>query len=94
MDAVTDLWVYDFATDSAEQWLPDQVGRAIWSPAGSAESILAIAQHNGEAFDLVLMDAPGQATTLVTAIDPLLFLVARWPGDRFCARQPIVCHPD
>src|SRR3972149_1760520 len=30
--SVSDLWVYDYTSGKANQWVPDNVGRASWSP--------------------------------------------------------------
>ncbi|MFN2221898.1 MAG: hypothetical protein ACK2UH_05060, partial [Candidatus Promineifilaceae bacterium] len=40
---VSDLWVYQYGSDQASQWLSDNVGRALWSPTGGA---LAVAVFN------------------------------------------------
>jgi Tol biopolymer transport system component len=67
IDAVTDLWVYDFATGTEELWLDGNVGRADWSLDGE---VLAVALHNGVVFDLVLVDGPNSVTKIVEDIDP------------------------
>ena len=41
--AVSDLWVYQYGSGQASQWLSDNVGRALWSPTGGA---LAVATFN------------------------------------------------
>jgi hypothetical protein len=67
-DAVTDLWVYDYATGQSEQWLAGEVARAEWSPVDT--EVLAVALHNGSAFDLVLMSGPIEWTVLNEDINP------------------------
>ena len=67
LDAVTDLWVYDYALGESELWLDDNIGRAAWSPEGD---ILAVALHNGTAFDLALMSDPEEWVVLNKDIDP------------------------
>lgn len=67
--SVTDLWVYDYATDTTEQWLQDDVGRAYWSPylpESSEPQQLVAAVFDAEigAFDLVLVDGPDQTRKL------------------------------
>jgi hypothetical protein len=68
LDAVTDLWVYDYATSESEQWLEEDVARAEWSPTDT--EVLAVALHNGAAFDLALMVGPEEWIILNKDIDP------------------------
>ncbi len=63
--SVTDLWIYDYATDTTEQWLQDDVGRAYWSPyipdsLEPQQLVAAIFDSDIGAFDLVLVDGPDQ----------------------------------
>lgn len=67
-DAVTDLWVYDYATGESEQWLDGNVARADWSPVDT--EVLAVAHHNGTTFDLVLMLGPEDWIVLNEDISP------------------------
>ncbi len=67
LDAVTDLWIYDYAIGESELWLDGNVGRAAWSPA---QDTLAVALHNGTVFDLVLMSGPDDWVILNKDIDP------------------------
>ena len=67
VDAVTDLWVYDYAVDSTQLWLDGNVARAAWSPT---EDVLAVALHNGTSFDLALMSGPEDWVILNKDIDP------------------------
>ena len=73
--SVSDLWVYDYDAAEAVQWLPDNVGRASWSPvqAGQLEEQgLAAAIYNTEEgrYDLALVDGPGQVEWLATCASP------------------------
>jgi hypothetical protein len=68
LDAVTDLWVYDYATGEREQWLEGNVARAEWSPID--RELLAVALHNGSAFDLALMSGPAEWIILNQDIEP------------------------
>jgi hypothetical protein len=68
LDAVTDLWVYDYAASESEQWLEGDVARAEWSPTDT--EVLAVALHNGTAFDLALMIGPEEWIILNKDIDP------------------------
>ena len=68
VDAVTDLWVYDYATGENEQWLDGNVARAEWSPVDT--EVLAVALHNGTTFDLVLMLGPEDWIILNKEISP------------------------
>lgn len=67
LDAVTDLWVYDYAVGESERWLEGNVGRAEWSPEAD---VLAVALHNGTGFDLALMNGPQDWVVLNKDIDP------------------------
>lgn len=63
--SVSDLWVYNYDTGEASEWLPDNVARALWSPlqAGRfSDQRLAAAIYNTEEgqFDLALVGGPGQ----------------------------------
>ena len=56
--SVSDLWVYDFKTDQLTQWFEGNIGRAAWSSDPTQPPTLAIAQHNGAGFDLILAQQP------------------------------------
>ncbi|MCP4419444.1 MAG: hypothetical protein GY805_22755 [Chloroflexi bacterium] len=70
-DSVTDLYLYNFATETDDLWA-EQVGRAALSPAStSSEQVkVAVAIHNGQGFDLVLLLEPGNGVPLASNIDP------------------------
>ena len=73
--SVSDLWVYDYISGVATQWLPDNVGRASWSPLqpGQLEGQrLAVAIYSSETdrYDLVLVDGPGQLEPLASCASP------------------------
>lgn len=68
VDAVTDLWVYDYSTGESVQWLEGNVARAEWSPVDT--EVLAVALHNGVSFDLVLMLAPEDWIVLNKDVSP------------------------
>jgi hypothetical protein len=55
--SISDLWVYDYQTGSATQWLEDNVSRAVWAPDGEH---LTAAVYNPETdqIDLVLLSGP------------------------------------
>jgi hypothetical protein len=69
--SVTDLWVYDYATDEAEEWLADNVANASWSPAIPghwSEQVLAASIFNTAVgrFDLALVHGPNEIEFLAT----------------------------
>ena len=73
--SVSDLWVYDYTSGKANQWVPDNVGRASWSPMreGQAEQQrLAAAIYDTEngRYDLVLLDGPFQSQLLASCASP------------------------
>jgi hypothetical protein len=69
-DAVTDLHIYSFVTETDQLWA-EQIGRAIISPASSSQQLeVAVAVHNGQSFDLIIMSSSDDAVPLVTDIDP------------------------
>jgi hypothetical protein len=73
--SVSDLMVYDYVTGESEQWLPDNVARASWSPlhAGRfSEQRLAAAIYNTEEgyFDLAIVNGPGQVEWLANCATP------------------------
>jgi hypothetical protein len=55
--SISDLWVYDYQTGSATQWLEDNVSQAAWAPDGEH---LTAAVYNPETdqIDLVLLSGP------------------------------------
>jgi hypothetical protein len=73
--SVSDLWVYDFASGKANQWVPDNVGRASWSPMREGQpepQRLAAAIYDTEhgRYDLVLLDGPFQSQLLASCASP------------------------
>ncbi|GMR10307.1 MAG: hypothetical protein BMS9Abin28_1128 [Anaerolineae bacterium] len=73
--SVSDLWVYDYDTGEAVQWLPDNVSRASWSPVQPGrftDQRLAAAIYNTEEgrYDLALVDGPGQVEWLANCTSP------------------------
>jgi len=69
--SVSDLWVYDYATGEAEEWLADNVASAAWSPAIPghwSEQVLAASVYNTSAgrFDLALVHGPNEVEFLAT----------------------------
>ena len=71
--SVTDLWVYDYATDSGEKWLEDDVGRVYWSPYLPESSVpqqlaAAVFDSNNGTFDLLLVDGPGQTRKIANCV--------------------------
>ena len=73
--SVSDLWVYDYTSGKANQWVPDNVGRASWSPMreGQVEQQrLAAAIYDPELdrYDLALLDGPFQSEPLATCASP------------------------
>ena len=73
--SVSDLWVYGYETGEAVQWLPDNVGRALWSPlqpGNFADQRLAAAIYNTEEgrYDLGLLSGPQQVEWLANCASP------------------------
>ena len=73
--SVSDLWVYDYSSGVAMQWLPDNVGRASWSPLqpGQLEGqrlAAAIYIPETDRYDLALVDGPGPVEPLATCASP------------------------
>lgn len=73
--SVSDLWVYEYDTGEATQWLPDNVARASWSPlfpGRFSEQRLAAAIYNTEEgrYDLALVSGPGQVEWLASCASP------------------------
>ncbi len=67
--SVTDLWVYDYGSDTSERWLEDDVAQAYWSPylPGSTrpqELAAAVFDSESGTFNLMLIDSPGQTRQL------------------------------
>lgn len=69
--SVTDLHLYNFATGEDAVWA-EQVGRAVISPMTMLEGppSVAVAIHNGQSFDLVLIRGVENRTVLLEDIDP------------------------
>jgi hypothetical protein len=57
--AVSDLWVYDYQTGTAQKWLDDNVTRAVWAPDGEHVTA-AVYNPESEEIDLVLVSGPDQ----------------------------------
>lgn len=70
-DSVTELRIYNFVTDTDRFWA-DKVGRAALSPVNplTGEPDVAVAVHNGQDFDLIVMPDPDNSVLLVENIDP------------------------
>jgi hypothetical protein len=67
--SVSDLWVYDYASDTSEMWLEDDVSRAYWSPYFPESSepqqlAAAVFDSSSGTYDLVLVDGPSQTRTI------------------------------
>lgn len=69
--SVTNFHMLNFATGEAEKWA-EQVGRAAITPQIMMDGppSVAVAIHNGQSFDLVLMRGFENQTVLVEDIDP------------------------
>src|SRR3990172_3513073 len=101
--SVSDLWVYDYTFGKANQWVPDNVGRASWSPMreGQAEpQRLGGAVYDTEhgRYDLVFFDGPLHTQPLPKPPPPC-FSPATLPStssgwSRWMGRVPINrrCH--
>jgi hypothetical protein len=57
--SISDLWVYDYETDTSEQWLADNVNWASWAPDG-ARLTAVVYNTEEEAMDLVFVSGPNQ----------------------------------
>lgn len=73
--SVSDLWVYDYVTQKASMWLPDNIARAAWAPLETghfSDQRLAAAIYNTEEgrFDLGLVSGPGQVEWLANCASP------------------------
>jgi hypothetical protein len=73
--SVSDLWVYDYTSGKANQWVPDNVGRASWSPMreGQVEQqrlAAAIYDPGRDRYDLALLDGPFQSEPLANCASP------------------------
>ena len=70
-DSVTELRIYNFATNTDTLWA-EKVGRAALSLVNpqTGEPDVAVAVHNGQGFDLVVMLDPDSSVPLVENIDP------------------------
>lgn len=70
--SVTDLYIYNFATESNQLWADGNVGRTALSPVSpiSEQPTVAVAVHNGQAFDLVLKLGPDNDVPLVQDVAP------------------------
>lgn len=61
--SVTSLYVYDYATDTSQMWLEDNVLRASWSPDGERVTA-AVYNPQTEKIELIFVSAPGQVDVL------------------------------
>ncbi|MGB5844059.1 MAG: hypothetical protein WBG94_06425 [Anaerolineales bacterium] len=57
--SVSDLWVYDYQSGTQEEWLDDNVTRAVWAPDGE-HLTAAVYNPESEQIDLVLVSGPNQ----------------------------------
>ncbi len=57
--SVTSLWVYDYATDTSQMWLEDNVVRASWAPDGERVTA-AVYNPETEQIELVFVSGPNQ----------------------------------
>jgi|GEM_PF-2064944 len=55
--SVSDLWVYDYSSDTAQKWLDDNVMRAAWAPDGN-HLTAAVYNPESEQINLVLLSGP------------------------------------
>ncbi|MBN1979092.1 MAG: hypothetical protein JW918_16960 [Anaerolineae bacterium] len=77
---MSDLWVYDYATNEAEMWLPDLVASAAWSPVPDLETgteYLAVAVLNpyycgcsNLCYDLEIFSARDQIVRTIRRASP------------------------
>ena len=70
-DSVTDLHIYNFATQAGMIWA-DRIGRAAISPVNqvSGQPSVAIAFHSGRSFELIVLLGPDNGIPLVEDVDP------------------------
>ncbi len=70
-DSVTDLRIYDFATEQDVLWA-ERVGRAELSPVNAVTNPprVAVAQHRADGFDLLILLGPDSSIPLAQNIDP------------------------
>ena len=70
--SVTDLYIYNFATDTDQLWADGRIGRAALSPVNeiSGQPTVAVAVSDGSDFDLVVMLGPDNSVPLVEGMDP------------------------
>ena len=61
--SVSDLWVYDYQTNTATKWLDDNVARAAWAPDGEHVTA-AVYNPETEQIDLVLVSGPDSMKTI------------------------------
>ena len=74
--SVSNLWVYDYQTGTAEKWLDDNVTRAGWAPGGE-QVTAAIYNPDTDRIDLVLVSGPDQ----VDVIAECASLLFSWSPD-------------
>lgn len=68
--AVSDLWVYDYQTETAQRWLEDNVTRAAWAPDGE-HITAAVYNPDSEQIDLVLVSGPDQVEVIAKCASTL-----------------------
>lgn len=74
LSAVSDLWVYDYATGKNEQWLADNVNRAFWAPPveGLPERLTAaVFDPQGNRWQIVYVDGPNQTELIADCASPM-----------------------
>lgn len=74
--SISDLWVYDYQTDTSKKWLDDNVTRAAWAPDGEHVTA-AVYNPVTERIDLVLVSSPDQ----VEVIAECASLLFSWSPD-------------
>jgi hypothetical protein len=69
--SISDLWVYDYRTDTATKWLDDNVTRAAWAPDGE-HMTAAVYNPIADRVELVLVSGPNQVE-LIAECASMLF---------------------
>lgn len=71
---VTDLWIYDYAKDTLEQWYAGEVSGARWSPIITPETntpLLGVAVMNDAcSWDLVILSGPNNVIATIPNVSP------------------------
>jgi hypothetical protein len=68
--AVSDLWIYDYQTGTAQKWLDDNITRADWAPDGEHVTA-AVYNPKTEQIDLVLVSGPDQVELIAECASKL-----------------------